>query len=158
PSLCEAVKDQTITQARDRSLRQDVLTLSLPTRAFGKALPTNSGPDSISGLVSWASNEARPLVVILPGIFQDSEHFFPRYFARKLIERGYHVLVLPSPFSKPYLERLPLASVGSFEREAEIYLEALKSLRSLYASRVQSINLIGLSYGAFIGSVMTATD
>ncbi len=157
-SLCEAVKEQALTMAMDRKLSQKPVTLGLSSQAFGKALPTISTVDSLSGLITWASNDMRPLVAILPGIFQDSEHFLPRFFARKLNESGYHVIVLPSPFSKPYLDRLPRAAVGSFEREAEIYLDALKHLRSNYSKRVGSISVIGLSYGASIGSVMTAID
>lgn len=98
------------------------------------------------------------LIVIIPGLFTESSGINPTRLFNLLYQRGYHVFILPNPFSKEYIERYPRYSPGSFKKESEILLEAVDYLVNSNTGKVNKVHLIGMSYGAFISAVALALD
>lgn len=94
-----------------------------------------------------------PLAVYLPGIFQDANIVHSYRSVQVLLQNGYQVLLIPNPLSDVYLRQFPTASPASFEKEAEVILAVLKWARQNIAYS-GSLNIMGGSYGAFLGAVL----
>ncbi|MGE3682613.1 MAG: hypothetical protein AB7G93_12880 [Bdellovibrionales bacterium] len=155
--LCLAIREYARTSFWGTWTGQKEIVLPLSQRHF--AQPTAKGEMNVlEGQIAWSKSERADTIVFLPGIFQAANHVIPASMAEKLSALGFHILTLPAPFADTYLQRLPFAAVGSFETEAQVYLQAIKGLKALHPERIGKIHIVGLSYGGFLAAVMAATD
>jgi hypothetical protein len=101
-----------------------------------------------------------PLLVYLPGIFSELEGGQSLRGLSLFTERGFHVLVIPSPWALSYIEGRPENLPGHVEAEATIILEIIAQARQRYSELgyFDSIHLAGSSYGGFLSSVVVAKD
>lgn len=137
--------------------------IPLKTAYFEKGVYSQESCDplphynSLSARGRW-NKKKTDLIVIAPGLFTESSGISPTRLFNLLYQNGYHVFVLPNPFSAQYLERYPRYSPGSFEKEAGVILEAMDYLIDSNASKIKKVHLVGLSYGAFLSAVALALD
>lgn len=103
------------------------------------------------------TKERRKLAVYLPGIFQGTNQFFTYQATSLLAENGFTVLVIPNSMSDEYLSQRPTNSMGSFEQEAQVVLDAIRSFKAQH-SDVTSVDLLGASYGGYLAAVTAAID
>lgn len=133
------------------------LRVRLPKKYFALPETARLGIDFIDAKSSF-SRTRRDLVVIIPGIFQGSNDKTVNHISSILKNLGYHVLAFPSPFSREYISRFPYASVGSFEIEAQLFTEAIQEVQQMHGQFIAQTHLIGISYGAFLSSILIAND
>ena len=93
-----------------------------------------------------------PLVVLVPGIFGKLDAAEIRWLGLLLHRKGFNVLRLVNPLSIPIFSRRPKYPGMDFESEARVYSQFIKSLQQEHG--FSKIHLVGVSYGAFIGSVI----
>lgn len=102
----------------------------------------------------------RPLVIFVPGVFGNLEDARGLRIIKTLLTKA-NVLFLPNPLGLDYLSKGPKHDMGDVEREAELLrlaiAQGLSDLRRLGINSTR-VDLMGLSYGAFISSVISAQD
>ena len=108
---------------------------------------------------SFFSTVRAPLVIVVPGIFNDADDPLPRRTMRQLKAQGLHVVALANPWGEDALNaRLP-HSPGNVEREAETYLSWLPQiLDTIGRDHIEKIHLWGESYGAMLAAIMASKD
>lgn len=104
-----------------------------------------------------APEHGKKLAVYLPGIFQDGDQFFTYQAVSLMVENGFTVLVIPNSMSSDYLSQKPVHSMGSFEAEANVVLNAIRSFKARVPN-VTSVDLLGASYGGYLAAVTAALD
>jgi pimeloyl-ACP methyl ester carboxylesterase len=110
--------------------------------------PLTSGPNEIT--------KTAPLLVILPGIFGPRASKISAGYYQKF-ERDHHMLVVPNPWSIEAASKLPTRPPGDIRSEASQTLEIIRyAVQSLGEGKVTRVEILGVSYGAFL-SVVTAS-
>jgi predicted dienelactone hydrolase len=101
-----------------------------------------------------------PLIVYLPGLFSDLESGQSLRGANMYKNLGYHVAVIPSPWSKEYIDAKRSAWPGDIENEALDILSVIQALKELLNQEgaLTQVHLSGSSYGGFLSSVILAKD
>lgn len=102
----------------------------------------------------------RPVMIYVPGIFNNSKDSQSRRALDEYKQLGYHVFILPNPWSEEYITANQNASKpGDILAEGKALL-ALSSavVRSIDPSLIDGVELTGASYGGFIVGVMSALD
>ena len=101
-----------------------------------------------------------PIAIILnplySGEFTGQMNRFIQYFGAK----GYHVLVFMNPWSSDVTSKNPKFMIGDVWREAEMHIEIIDQViaQRIGANNVSGGTLVGLSYGAFLSSIVKAYD
>lgn len=112
-----------------------------------------------------------PLMVLLNGLGGGLNDITAKLVGATLANLGYHVLMIPNPFSSDYLSVKPRATAGSYLEEGRVILEIVESCvtslttthgLSFSLSRGRNANklihMTGISYGAFLASVVIGLD
>ncbi len=107
-----------------------------------------------------SSVKRAPIAVILnplySGEFTGQMNRFIQYFGSK----GYHVLVFMNPWSGDVTSKNPKFMIGDVWKEAEMHIEIMDQViaQRIGKDNVSGGTLVGLSYGAFLGSIVKAYD
>jgi len=102
-----------------------------------------------------------PVTFIMNGIFGGPTSGLVKQIARHAMAKGHHVVALGNPLGSWGLRQLPTYTVANFIQESEVYLEAMReSYAWLKKHHFTSgeVNLIGVSYGAFLAAVIKSMD
>ncbi len=103
-----------------------------------------------------------PVVIFLPGMFTDVESSRARRFLEVFGERGFHVILVPNPWSEHALESLPAVLPGHIAEEGaaawELSSRALAILKAAYPGKIGKVNLAGESYGTILAATFLAHD
>lgn len=100
-----------------------------------------------------------PLVILFPGIFEEGRSLGTRYLAESLWSRGYHVAILPNPWSVSYIRRKPVARPGNIAFEANVGLRFVHAaIERLGVENITSVSVVGQSYGSLLGAAVVAMD
>ncbi len=102
--------------------------------------------------------EGSELVIALPALFQGYKDAFISRSMDLITRRGYSAVIVPNPFSREYLDHKPTCSTGNFLREAEIAYNVIRQIKENWGDKFSKIHLVGVSYGAFLSSVIVAMD
>ena len=101
----------------------------------------------------------RPLVVILPGTYNEHDGPHTRYLTDILAHQGYHVLGLPNPMAKSMLSRDLGIQPLEFVKEAQLMRSLIREgIRQIGPENVSEVHLYGLSYGGFLTKVVDTLD
>lgn len=111
----------------------------------------------------FSSNETSYQVIhIFPGIFGNTDDGIMYIFIDQILAAGNIVAVYPNPLSKQYFKSVPKKiSAGNLEEEADFFkhlvFEAENRLKKkLPKAKKEKSRFLGLSYGAFISSIVSA--
>jgi len=105
-----------------------------------------------------------PLIFIIPGLGSPAASGSAPYLAEVLVDQGFHVLILPSPFNWNFALAASRSGLpGITQEDSEDLYSAmqliLQHIKIHYGARVGGTGLIGLSdgalYGAYIGKIDT---
>lgn len=102
------------------------------------------------------------IVHIFPGIFGNTDDGIIHVFIEQVLAAGNIAAVYPNPLSLQYLKSIPKKiSTGNLEEEADFFkklvFEAENRIQArLPDSKKQATRVLGLSYGAFISSILSA--
>ncbi|MGK5084696.1 hypothetical protein WDW37_15485 [Bdellovibrionota bacterium FG-1] len=100
-----------------------------------------------------------PLAVVLNPLFSESTFAQMNRFIEFFGSRGYHVVVFQNSFSDAVTKQAPVFFPGDLRAESAMHREAVQSVvQRIGAANVTEINLVGLSYGAFLAAVIQADD
>ena len=97
-----------------------------------------------------------PLIFIIPGLGSPAAMGSTAYLAEVLVDQGFHVLILPSPFNWNFALAASRSGLpGITQEDSEDLYSAmhliLQDIKFHYGARVGGIGLIGLSDGALYG-------
>ena len=109
----------------------------------------------------WKSQKTAsvsPVVFYLPGLFQSSQSDAVRYMGTLLAEAGLHVVVVDNPLSIDYRRQSPVSLPAHLWDEAVVIGSIIRSWSKDHAGEYSSIHLLGVSYGAFLASMVVAQD
>lgn len=98
-------------------------------------------------------------MIVLPGIFNRaiSAHSKQAYF--DLVDAGYHVIVVPNPWSETFVRGGSGVKPGNFMAEADLIYNFIDEVRFMIPSElVTSTHLMGASYGGFLAAVIAEKD
>ena len=106
--------------------------------------------------------QVAPLVIFLPGMFNDLDDSENRRFMLSLSKRGHHVATLPNPLSTDYITAKPNYKPGEFFKEARTLYRAIKRIVLSYKMRGilkdNQVQIVGVSYGSLLSSIITVLD
>jgi hypothetical protein len=106
--------------------------------------------------------DVAPLVIFLPGMFNEVDDSQNKRFMLSLSKRGHHVAVLPNPLSVDYITAKPNYKPGDYLKEAKTLYRAIKRIVLSYKMRgilkQDQVQLLGVSYGALMSSIITVLD
>lgn len=101
-------------------------------------------------------NHLAPLAVFIPGSFGATDRRQPKQITKLLLEKGFHVIRVPNPLSKEYLQFHPTHQLGDFIKSSkgvhQIIQQAYMRLQRVHLVK-DEVTLIGVSHGAFIAAV-----
>lgn len=113
----------------------------------------------------WPKEEIdrKELVYVLAGFGGDEEDPKPNFFARKLADKGYHAIVLPSVFTKRFVVSTSSEGVvGESARDAQDYFklmgEATRYIETTRSIQFQKKHLVGYSYGGLTAAFVARID
>lgn len=100
-----------------------------------------------------------PLIVFAPGIFNNLKDPTCQRAVKTFARRGYHVVVVPNSWGVDYASHRPRFLPGDFQAEARVLLAVIRNVRDRLGPRqIESINIVGESYGAVLSAVAAALD
>lgn len=100
-----------------------------------------------------------PLIILFSGIFESGKSPKSRHLAETFWRRGYHVAILPNPWSVSYIRRKPVGRPGNIPFEANIGLRFVHAaIQRLGAENITSVSLVGQSYGGLLSAAVFALD
>jgi predicted alpha/beta-fold hydrolase len=100
-----------------------------------------------------------PLVVVIPGIFSSAVDSRARLLHRRFKKMGYHVAVLPNPWSDVYIKANPNSMPGDVFHEAKVMLELLTDAkRRVGEENITVTHVVGLSYGGYLAPIVATFD
>lgn len=106
--------------------------------------------------------QVAPLVIFLPGMFNEIDDSQNKRFMLSLSKRGHHVATLPNPLSTDYINAKPNYKPGEFLKEARTLYRAIKRIVLSYQRRGilknNQVQILGISYGALMSSIITVLD
>ena len=98
---------------------------------------------------------------MINGIFGEPVSGLVRQLAIPLLEKGHHVVGLGNPLGTWAIKQKPNYTVGNFVRESEVYLDIMREVHAWLSARGlagEQVNLVGVSYGGFIGAIIKSMD
>ncbi len=113
------------------------------------------------GLHHDAFSKRRDLVVIIPGAFNNVDDRQVRRLSSIIFNQGHNILAFPNPWGSNVVSGSPTYLPGDFESEAYAIHEALKSALKFgnkFNIKVRNIRVLGVSYGAFVSSILSYID
>jgi hypothetical protein len=144
------------TAVRDQSVRDahvSIETVQDPrfeTGSFKVALQTKR---------DWFRAKKAPLILYLPGLFDNMEDHSAMLAAAFFSERGYHVVVPSNPWSIEFLKHQPKFDPGTLNTEASVMLAALKfAIQKIGSENISRVEISGESYGAMLAAIAYAED
>ena len=156
-----SVFDGLFLMAGDKPLAQD----QFPHWNIGIATSVGyfTAPDGVQMPIpatyySALSGKRAPLVVYLPGIFQDQEDMNSHQAVRELLLAGNSVLIIPNPLTATYMANFPNSPPANLPAEAEVALATVDGFVSQHREEISSVHLAGASYGAFVAAIAIAKD
>ena len=104
-----------------------------------------------------------PLIFIIPGLGSSAYSGAARYIAELLVDEGFHVLILPSPFNWNFtLAASRSGFPGLIQEDSEDLYSAmqltLNYIKEHYGAKVGRTGLIGLSNGALYAAYISQID
>ncbi|MGB0452444.1 MAG: hypothetical protein ACPGJV_01915 [Bacteriovoracaceae bacterium] len=103
-----------------------------------------------------------PLVFVFPGSFGSVSGIDSTRFIHDYIQLGHHVVTFPSPLHPSFVSLKASYKPGDFVNEAKTFYRLMQKIISDLESRNlvdrNNIRLSGLSYGAFLATIITALD
>jgi len=104
--------------------------------------------------------QRRPLIIYIPGIYNNPSSGQPRRAYQRFKEAGYHFIALPNPWSTSYIKANPYgAKPGDVLHEAYSLRIAIdKAIALIGKKHISNIELVGASYGAFVAAVIQAFE
>ncbi len=101
-----------------------------------------------------------PLVVFLPGVFSETESITGKLTVRWFGAMGYHVVILPNPWSRAYQTARPLQVKGYPQDEGSAIRAATRFAidQMIGADHVTRVEVVGESLGAFTAAVAYGLD
>lgn len=101
-----------------------------------------------------------PLVVIIPGVFSNSDDAVGKNSMKWFTEMGYHVLTLPNCWSKDFAKARPVYTDEYPFGEANVVLLATKYVieKQIGEQNITSVQIMGESLGALTAAVAYARD
>ncbi len=136
----------------------EVFSINVNHMAFGNPLLKGQVPARILWRKKDGLIQKAPLVLYNPGLFQDAASPSSHYIAESLSNLGFHVLVISNPFSRDYVDNMPLAPVGSYIAEATVLKDALMSFVDSNRRFIENVNVLGVSYGGYLSAILAALD
>ena len=101
----------------------------------------------------------RPLVLLIPPVFNDGFSGVNRAAVDQLTRRGYRVAVIPNPTSPLWVSRGPNYERGDLIMESKAILELFAGIRYYIQDKnILNTQIVGRSYGGFIAAVVKAMD
>jgi len=129
-----------------------------PTSSFDKKLaffPTSEWEKPLEVLYHH-EEKASELLVIVPGLFTTLSDYQANRLALDTVSMGKSVVVFPNPLSIDVISKKPPYTIGNTFVEAEHYLLFINKLRAKYLGKYKTVNILGVSHGGFVASVMAA--
>jgi len=110
--------------------------------------------------VHLRSQEKRaPLIVIVPGVFANSDDPIARGATRWFSQMSYHVLTMPNCWSRDFAKADPVYTDEYPSGEAKVVVEVTKwAIKEIGANNITSVSLFGESLGALTAAVVYARD
>lgn len=105
-----------------------------------------------------AQEHAAPLVVILPGIFGNTDKGLTPHTVDRFERMGAHVLVVPNLVSLQYIKAWPIYGSDLVESEARILEAALEEALRRLGSKVNGVHVMAESLGTVVGAAWIAWD
>lgn len=103
-----------------------------------------------------------PLLIFLPGMFNEVDDSQNKRFLYDMSKRGHHVAVLPNPLSSDFISAKPNFKPGAFLKEAEVLYRLVKKIVTTYKTQGllsnNEVRLVGVSYGALMSAIITGLD
>jgi hypothetical protein len=101
-----------------------------------------------------------PVMIYIPGIFNNSNDSQSRRALNEYKQLGYHTFVLPNPWSEEYINaNQNAAKPGDVINEAKSLNATVKEvLKNLDPAMIDGVALAGASYGGFIAGAMSGLD
>lgn len=149
---------------RDRDFQDKDLAERIPVnQVFSYKQKINIGSDdSQAPAESKKEVKLAPLVIFLPGMFNENDDNQNKRFMLDLSKRGHHVATLPNPLSIDFINAKPNYKPGEFLKEAKTLYRGIKRIVLSYKRRGILLNdqvrLLGVSYGALMSAIITALD
>lgn len=155
----------TVALLKDRDQRQpddDTQYIHLDLIPGRNAIPLLEGKGKLR--VRFQPQPGRaPLIFLIPGFGGSAYTGATRYVAQMLVDRGFHVVSLPSPFHWNFtLAASRSGFPGLTERDSEDLYAAMRvvldHIRDHYHTDIGPIGLIGLSHGALHAGFLGKLD
>ena len=125
-------------------------------------LPSLEGRGELS-VALYRQGHRAPLLFILSGIGSNPYFGVSTYFARLFHQKGFHVVILPSPMSWNFaLAASRSGAPGYVPEDARDLYDAMQAtllvLRTRYRVGISRINFMGVSLGALEGAYLSIID
>ncbi|HWM76768.1 MAG TPA: hypothetical protein VNS56_04245, partial [Methylomirabilota bacterium] len=139
--------------------RQVVHVPVLPGR---NGLPTLEGRGNLS-VALYSQRGPAPLMFIVSGIGSNPYFGAATYFAGLFHQRGFHVVILPSPMSWNFALAASRSGAPGYvpEDARDLYVamqKTLEALKSRSGLRITRIGFMGVSLGALEGAYLSVLD
>ena len=100
-----------------------------------------------------------PLMVVIPGVFANSDDAIARGVTKWFSKMGYHVLTMPNCWSRDFAKAGPIFKDEYPGGEARVVTEITKwAIREIGAENVTNVGIYGESLGALTAAVVYARD
>lgn len=109
-------------------------------------------------IISLMQEKRSDLVFINPGLFTDSDHSTVRELTKLFFDKGYHIIVFPSPVVKSFSKSKSNFPIISPEFESLLYYRTIKKYISQNIELINNVNLLGISYGSFLSSIINSMN
>ncbi len=107
----------------------------------------------------WKSDKLKPLVVIFPGTFGDESNGQSISIARIYVRKNYHVLSMANPLAPSYIKAKLRVAPLDLPHQAVLFSKAIElAIHKVGAANISSIHFIGVSYGAFLATVVASLN
>lgn len=154
---------------RDRDYKDKDLAERLPVnQVFSYKQPLNLDPAQENSDTESSDTESSreikiaPLVIFLPGMFNENDDAQNKRFMLDMSKRGHHVATLPNPLSVDFINARPNYKPGEFLKEAHTLYRAIKRIVLSYKMRGilldNRVRLLGVSYGALMSAIISTLD
>lgn len=105
----------------------------------------------------------RNLVIQLVGVFGNISDRGVKAISYQVANAGNNVLVFPNPLSKKFVKAMATGvQPGNLIEEGVFFhhmiYQAIEDIKKKYGLQVDKINILGVSYGAFLAAVINAID
>lgn len=123
-------------------------------------VPSSMSESGLIKLIFFKQPLSAPLAIYLPGMFADPSNPASLSGAARLLSLGYHVLILPNPWSASVQLADSFSKPLDLDREAEALAEVLRRAfisipEQFFSQKLKQIDAVyGESYGAILGPAL----